>query len=188
MRRNFKTRARPRISGSIADMPRAPGFATMARPFPLSAPTSRGRPGHRVRLTTSVVGNWSRERPTCSWRKFGCEMKTTNTHGELTIDHSNSPGISQAEADHIFKASGNIVPVVPEGETLHLKTKSCAHCGGCVVLNPLRIRERGRCFNCFKYLCDGCAVVPHCRPIQALADAVAGSDKPLSQNLILRSR
>lgn len=115
-------------------------------------------------------------------------MKTTNTHGTLIIDHTNSPGISQAEADRIFQVSGNIVPVVPEGETLQLKTKSCAHCGGCVVLNPLRIRDRAHCYNCFKYLCDGCGAVPHCRPIQALADAIAGSDKPLSRDLILRSK
>jgi hypothetical protein len=99
--------------------------------------------------------------------------------GALLIDHRASPGISEADALRL-RQLGHHVPVVPGGKVLELKTKSCAHCGTVVVINPDRIRARGRCNKCDKYLCDPCAAIGDCRPIQALADAVIGSDKPLS--------
>lgn len=109
-------------------------------------------------------------------------------HGELFIDHRASPGIGPEEAEH-FKKLGFNVPIVPEGTNLTLPTMRCIHCSVHVIKNPLRTRERGRCNKCDDYLCDPCAALGDCRPIQALADAVVGSDKPLSQfsPLLLRS-
>lgn len=39
-----------------------------------------------------------------------------------------------------------------------LPTFTCAHCAAIVVMNPMRTRERGWCWNCDAYLCDkaGC--------------------------------
>lgn len=107
--------------------------------------------------------------------------------GYLLVDHRASPGITEADVLRL-RALGHNVPLVPEGKSLELKTKKCAHCGGVVLLNPDRLRDRGHCYKCNEYLCDGCAAVGDCRPIQALADAVF-SDKreSLLPPLILRS-
>ena len=108
--------------------------------------------------------------------------------GYLMIDHRASPGIGAADVAK-FRSLGFNIPEVPEGTMRELGTKACAHCGGVVVLNPDRVRERGHCSKCFKYLCDPCAALGDCRPIQALADLVMGSDKhlPPTSPLILRS-
>jgi hypothetical protein len=41
---------------------------------------------------------------------------------------------------------------VVEMDTLH-----CRHCGGVVIKNPDRTRERGHCLACGWYVCDSCA-------------------------------
>lgn len=61
--------------------------------------------------------------------------------GYLLIDHNNSPGTKSVPAGTIFESP----------------TITCSHCHQVVVLNPLRTRERHRCFSCFKYVCDNCA-------------------------------
>lgn len=113
----------------------------------------------------------------------------TQNHGELLIDHRASPGISKAAAEKL-RVMGHVVPIIGEGKTETIKTKSCAHCGGVTALNPGRIRERGHCYKCDKYVCDGCAAIGDCRPIQALADAIIGTDKPLDNfsQLLTRSK
>ena len=112
-----------------------------------------------------------------------------NREGYLLIDHRASPGINQAEVEH-FRSLGHNIPLSPEGTIRELGTKSCAHCGGVVVLNPERTRDRGHCYKCNKYLCDPCAIHGDCRPIMALADAMVGSDKPINpiSPLVLRSK
>lgn len=106
-----------------------------------------------------------------------------SAEGYLLIDHTASPGVTQDEA----RALG--VPFVAAGQRGEFKTLTCKHCGTSVAANPQRTRQRGHCFKCDHYLCDICAAIGDCRPIAALADAVAGSDKPLnpSSPLILRS-
>lgn len=43
-----------------------------------------------------------------------------------------------------------------ENTSVREPTLSCCHCGGCVVINPLRKRERAYCRPCNRYICDGC--------------------------------
>lgn len=53
-------------------------------------------------------------------------------------------------------------------------TITCSHCLCSFVINPDRKRERGRCWKCFHYLCDQCALVlkltGECRSGRRLAD------------------
>lgn len=72
--------------------------------------------------------------------------------GELVIDNRTSPVplVQQCAHDEYL--------VVPAGESVTLKTMTCAHgCGTVVVENPRRQRERGYCLRCRSYLCDLCA-------------------------------
>jgi hypothetical protein len=79
-------------------------------------------------------------------------LKTSND-GELFIDHSASPGLPPGVAQRM-----DLPPeLVGEGGRLHAATLGCPHCGGVVVLNPMRKRERANCFKCNAYICDGCA-------------------------------
>lgn len=94
-------------------------------------------------------------------------------NGYLMIDHSASPGIPFHDAN-LLRQLGHEAICVSSGKREEFKTQSCAHCGTVVVLNPARTRERGFCYKCFKYLCDGCAISFECRPIMALADTVVG--------------
>lgn len=72
--------------------------------------------------------------------------------GYLLIDHRNSPGVP---AD-IARKTGLDPQLMAEGRFLESATITCAHCLGVVVKNPMRIRERGYCAKCDKYLCDHC--------------------------------
>lgn len=63
--------------------------------------------------------------------------------GYLLIDHRNSPGTA----------------AVGPGVTFESATNTCFHCQRIVVLNPDRTRERYRCPDCFRYVCDQCAAV-----------------------------
>jgi hypothetical protein len=74
--------------------------------------------------------------------------------GYLTVDHRASPGIP---AD-IARLVGYDPTLVGEGKFYEADTLSCRHCRGVVVKNPLRTRERHKCFKCGGlYVCDGCA-------------------------------
>ena len=63
--------------------------------------------------------------------------------GYLLIDHTDSPGLSGA---------------LGEGKKFEAATNTCSHCQRVVVMNPDRTRQRGHCYNCDHYICDGCAV------------------------------
>jgi len=110
--------------------------------------------------------------------------------GVLIVDHTFSPGISEAEAAKMRSYGHANILAVPEGTQLEIGTLTCAHCGTVVIKNPKRIRERGRCSKCDHFICDPCEALGDCRPIQALADAVVGSDKHLSPTspLLIRSK
>lgn len=86
-------------------------------------------------------------------------MRTQRTgEGYLLIDHRASPGTGK----------------VPEGTIFEAPTFTCGHCGGVVVMNPARRRERAFCSRCACTLCDGCGAVRHltlaCEPAAAKLD------------------
>jgi hypothetical protein len=75
--------------------------------------------------------------------------------GELVIDHRNSPGISLEWA----AAVGISGPIVGAGKTFESGLKNCTHCGGDVIMNPMRQREREWCRVCDAYICDNCGLL-----------------------------
>lgn|SRR5215813_360366 len=77
--------------------------------------------------------------------------------GEVFLDHRASPGIPPELAQRL----GYHPNQVKEGTTFESATLGCPHCGSCVVLNPLRTRERAHCYQCNAYICDGCDAVRH---------------------------
>ena len=74
--------------------------------------------------------------------------------GYLMVDHRASPGLSEEAA----RWAGYDPRLAGEGKVFEADTLSCAHCGGTVVKNIFRTRERHSCKKCSdKYICDGCA-------------------------------
>lgn len=75
------------------------------------------------------------------------------THeGYLLVDHRNSPGLSEEDAHRM----GYLPDQVREGKIYETSTIGCPHCGCVVVKNPYRVRARGHCIQCDKYICDAC--------------------------------
>jgi hypothetical protein len=92
--------------------------------------------------------------------------------GEVTIDHRNSPGITP----EFMRAHGLDGPAVGAGVTFVSALVVCHHCGNDIILNPDRTRERGWCWSCDHYICDGCtanraAGLP-CMPMKAVLDRI----------------
>jgi hypothetical protein len=81
----------------------------------------------------------------------------TSLDGEMTVDHSASPGLTPEQA----RRAGLPPELVGEGKKMSAATLGCAHCGSAVVLNPMRKRERAHCYQCNKYICDICDAVRH---------------------------
>ncbi len=111
-------------------------------------------------------------------------MTSLGKHGgELTIDHSNSPGIPPDLAAK-WRAQG--IPVAEAGEKLEMATFACSHCNSIVLLNPARKRPREVCRKCMHVVCDRC--VDNCTPFEAIAERVmAGRQLTVDQgtNLLL---
>ena len=78
-------------------------------------------------------------------------FRRRETEGYLLIDHSDSPGLSEAE-----RIKAGLSPLMPigKGQVLKAPTFCCSHCDRIVVMNPLRNRERTVCFKCDLYICD----------------------------------
>jgi hypothetical protein len=76
--------------------------------------------------------------------------------GYLIVDHSASPGLPEDFA----RWAGYDPKLVGEGKIYECDTMGCSHCGGHVVPNMFRTRERAKCFECDNreghYICDGC--------------------------------
>ena len=70
--------------------------------------------------------------------------------GYMLIDHSQSPGVSDAlmVAQGLPAGSGRI--------RFESATFTCSHCETVVILNPDRERSRGYCPRCDHYVCDNC--------------------------------
>lgn len=97
-------------------------------------------------------------------------MSTLKQHaGYLVIDHTNSPGLTPADVAHVPNAVA-----VPGGKFLERDVLRCTHCERAIVLNPLRIRDRGYCPKCDHYVCDGCETIRvktgECVPMRKLVD------------------
>ncbi len=73
--------------------------------------------------------------------------------GYLFIDHRASPGLPAP----MCEAMGIPGNSLREGSVYEAPTLGCEHCGGCVVMNPARTRERAWCAACDRYICDWCA-------------------------------
>jgi len=101
-------------------------------------------------------------------------MNEKAREGYLLVDHRASPGFTAEEA----RACGiDADPrLVGEGQMFEAPTKTCSHCLNAVVINPDRKRERARCYQCWHYICDICAVTYKldgiCRSGKRLADQV----------------
>lgn len=76
--------------------------------------------------------------------------------GYLFIDHTQGPGVTEADLAKIPKKARGLA--VPGGTKVDTATITCAHCQRQIIRNPWRQRERNRCWECFKYICDDCAV------------------------------
>jgi hypothetical protein len=74
--------------------------------------------------------------------------------GEILIDHTFSPGITEDWANEV--GLPDFVPVVGPGKRFETGVKACGHCGADVILNPQRTREREWCMGCDRYICDAC--------------------------------
>lgn len=80
-------------------------------------------------------------------------VKSFKRHeGVLMLDHTASPGIP---ADIAVKL-GFLPEEVAEGKLFEGATITCKHCGGSWKKNPRRIRPRGYCKKCDRYVCDDC--------------------------------
>jgi hypothetical protein len=92
--------------------------------------------------------------------------------GYLEIDHRDSPGLTEADIQHVPGAVA-----VGKGEHYERDIQMCSHCQRGVVLNPGRVRARAVCLKCNHYICDGCEVIRaatgHCVPFKAVLDKAA---------------
>lgn len=73
--------------------------------------------------------------------------------GYLLMDHQASPGLPRPMVEKT-----GLADQLGEGKKLELATLTCGHCKTVAIKNPMRIRERGHCYKCNHYICDGCAV------------------------------
>jgi len=76
--------------------------------------------------------------------------------GHVLLDQTGGDGGISEELLHRQGILDDSVPVRP-GSKAEADTLSCNHCGGVVVLNPLRKRPRTMCHLCMRYICDLCA-------------------------------
>lgn len=94
--------------------------------------------------------------------------------GLVTVDHRDSPGISDS------LAVPNGMPIGTGKGLAELPTFTCSHCQAVVVMNPLRTRDRAYCTGCDRYLCDGCGAAKAqtgiCRPYVKFIDEMQERD------------
>ncbi len=78
--------------------------------------------------------------------------------GFLEIDHSNSPGMTQADVAHLPESMRRQMLIVSEGKVEARDVQQCSHCQRTVVLNPKRTEaDRDTCLRCYSYICKDCA-------------------------------
>ena len=94
--------------------------------------------------------------------------RLTDHSGYLIIDHTNSPGINEADIPARLR---NTTPIVPEGKVFEADVQFCSHCQRSIILNPNRERPRGYCQKCDHYICDLCIGLD-CNSIKRFIDLV----------------
>src|SRR4051812_15051600 len=107
--------------------------------------------------------------------------------GYFTIDHRDSPGLTPADVAHVPGAIA-----VGAGRLFERDVKQCSHCQRAVVLEPLRVRDRGYCQKCNHYVCDPCDAIRMrtgaCVPFAQTLDRMQGlaeQGNPLSSHELL---
>ncbi len=81
-------------------------------------------------------------------------FRKTDHDGYVMVDHRASPGIPEPQA----RRMGLDPNLFGEGKLFEGASLGCPHCGGSVILNPMRTRERNNCRKCNVYICDLCAI------------------------------
>jgi hypothetical protein len=94
-------------------------------------------------------------------------MRLRPSEGYLIVDHSASPGITP---DELHAVGLDPTLAVPEGRRLEAATNTCAHCGTVVIKNPFRIRPRGNCRKCNRFICDKPECNFECTPLDKTFD------------------
>jgi hypothetical protein len=104
--------------------------------------------------------------------------------GYIMVDHRASPGLSAEVAEKF----GYHPSQVKEGALFEAATYGCLHCGATVIKNPLRVRERGFCFQCNDNICDICWTVSRepgyvHRSMKQIADMVNSGKHTMSGSM-----
>lgn len=104
--------------------------------------------------------------------------------GYLEVDHTNSPGISEAD---IRKAglTGKAV-ATPEGRKFEADTFTCPHCTRPVLMNPLREHPRNICRQCMRTTCHSPGCVVDCVPFAKIIDT-AQTQNERDQTKVLKT-
>lgn len=98
-------------------------------------------------------------------------MRTRDSHlGYLTIDHRNSPGLTEEFLRTKAHIPGKPPPMAVGSRLFEADTYRCPHCHGTVLKNPLRERPRNWCYSCDAYICDGPSCNAGCLPKEKLMD------------------
>lgn len=79
-----------------------------------------------------------------------------NQEGYLLIDHTNSPGVSQA-----FAQAHNLPVGVMGGRMMESALQVCHICGGDIVLGGDRSKMMAYCQRHDRYSCDNCVKTEH---------------------------
>lgn len=107
----------------------------------------------------------------------------SSREGYLLVDHRASPGLPKG----FMRSLGLEGFDVPEGKAVDGATLTCLHCGVVVVKLPDRTRERGHCFKCDGYICDGCVSLGGCNPhVKNLDDAEKRAYREQQNSLVSR--
>lgn len=102
-------------------------------------------------------------------------MKRSIAHGAgyTIIDHRDSPGVTPEDLAHI---AGGMAFAVPGGKVGECDVLGCGHCQAQVVKHPQRVRPRGYCPKCDRYVCDRCEAIrvrtSECVPYMKILDAI----------------
>lgn len=69
-----------------------------------------------------------------------------------------------------IEPAGELTVMDPWGNGETLPTYTCGHCSKVIVLRPDRVRERKRCFSCFRTICEKSEICnAACTPLHAMA-------------------
>lgn len=69
--------------------------------------------------------------------------------------------IHTARSGSFRGGTGYVREVGLDGQVVEHDTLTCGHCSVVVLLAPGRVRPRGRCVRCSRYICDRCAALHH---------------------------